>query len=177
MASKKDLLTFEHRGLRKVISGGQCGVDYGALLVAQAFEIETGGTVPRGWRTHFGPKPDLAKFGMVEHFRPEYPPRTECNVVNSDGTLIIASNFNSPGVTLTRNLCAKHKKPFLCYDIRDLRISQIINFIISSNVEVMNVAGNRDKILGNSFHEEMTFSILSKVFVFLDQDKRLIRQQ
>ena len=43
--------------LTKIISGGQTGADYGALLAAHALGLETGGWAPKGWRTEDGPKP------------------------------------------------------------------------------------------------------------------------
>ena len=175
MTSAKQLLTFEYEGLRKVISGGQCGVDYGALVVAAHHLITTGGSVPKGWRTHHGPMPTLAEFGLVEHFSPQYPPRTECNVTDADGTLIIASDFNSPGVNLTRRLCIKHKKPYLEFAIRDLRTAPIVNFIVDNQIEILNVAGNRDKLKGQSFHRDGTYAILSRVFLLLDQEHKLIK--
>lgn len=173
--TQKAILAFDYDGLRKVISGGQCGVDYGAILASRHHHITTGGSVPKGWRTHHGPMPELAEFGLVEHSSSAYPPRTECNVIDADGTLIIASDFNSPGVNLTRRLCIKHKKPFLEFEIRDLRTAPIINFIIDNEIEILNVAGNRDKVKGQSFHRDSTYAILARVFNFLEQDQKLIK--
>lgn len=172
---QKAILEFDYCGLRKVISGGQCGVDYGALVAAKHYLITTGGSAPHGWRTQYGPMPELAEFGLFEHASPAYPPRTECNVIDADATLIIASDFNSPGVNLTRKLCIKHKKPFLEFGIRDLRTAPIVNFIIDKQVEILNVAGNRDKIKGQMFHKDSTYAILSRVFNLLEQEHKLIK--
>lgn len=46
--------------LRRVISGGQCGVDVAALRAAKRAGLQTGGTMPRGWRTLDGPRPEYA---------------------------------------------------------------------------------------------------------------------
>ena len=157
--------------LRKVISGGQCGVDRAGLDEAYSFGIETGGTAPRRWRTHFGSDFSLESLGLTEHFSAEYPPRTECNVVNSDATLILASNLNSPGVSLTRKLCHKHNKPFLCIKLpfKESDANEAASFIRNQGVAVLNVAGNRDK--EGSFNYDQSRMILNSVFKILDEQK------
>jgi hypothetical protein len=60
--------------LRKVISGGQTGVDQAFLRAAWRACLETGGTAPKGWRTDKGPNPGLAQYGLKEHwFSNAYP--------------------------------------------------------------------------------------------------------
>jgi hypothetical protein len=84
--------------LIKVISGGQCGVDKAGLVAAQLAKITTGGTAPKGYRTLDGNDLDLRDvFGLSEHWSYSYPPRTENNVKDSDGTVRFALNFRSAG--------------------------------------------------------------------------------
>lgn len=53
--------------LDRVISGGQSGVDQAALRAARAAGIPTGGSMPRGFLTEDGPRPDFAElYGLVE---------------------------------------------------------------------------------------------------------------
>ncbi len=86
-------------------------MDQAALRAARAVGIATGGWAPRGWMTLDGPAPWLADYGLVEHPRPGYPPRTEANVRDSDATLRVAANFLSPGEKLTIAMVDRHKKP------------------------------------------------------------------
>jgi hypothetical protein len=52
----------------KIISGGQTGVDRGALKAAKAAGLETGGWMPRGWLSEDGPHPEFAElYGMHDN--------------------------------------------------------------------------------------------------------------
>jgi len=169
------ILHFNYSGLRKVISGGQCGSDRGGLEVARDFKIETGGTAPKGWRTHYGPAPELAEFGLVEHHSPEYGFRTEINVAESDATIIVASDLESPGVSLTRRVCHKLNKPFFTVRPADgVDTRSITKFIIKHQVEVLNIAGNRDKQRSSTFHRDFTYDIMETVFLELRDMGKLI---
>jgi len=176
MRSKKDLIQFEYYGLRKVISGGQCGSDRGGIEAAKNFGIETGGTAPAGWRTWYGPAPELKEFGLTEHRSSEYPPRTESNVRQSDGTLIVASNLNSPGITLTRNLCNKFSRPFFSVRPADgFSPNDVVSFLVSHNISVLNVAGNRDKNPSITTHLDFTQKLLTQVFEIMADNKLIIK--
>lgn len=127
----------------KVISGGQTGVDQGGLFGARDAGVETGGTAPLGYLTEDGENFGLKNFGLVESSSRKYPPRTEKNVVDSDGTLIIGKV--SPGSLLTKKLCIKHNKPFLWLDPDVLSVEEAVTFIRENNINTLNVAGNREK--------------------------------
>ena len=170
------ILDFNYNGLRKVISGGQCGADRGGITAARDYGIKTGGYAPSGWRTHHGPRPDLAEFGLKEHLSNGYPPRTEWNVVGSDGTLVIASNFNSPGVTLTRKLCKQYKKPYLQIPPSIEHTEKIVKWLIDSGVCILNVAGNRDKEREIGPIHNMTCCIMILIFAELERQGLLIKQ-
>src|SRR5262249_29141313 len=73
--------------LEKIISGGQTGVDQGALCAARKAGFPTGGWAPKGWLTERGPAPWLAELGLLQHASPSYPLRTRANVAASDATL------------------------------------------------------------------------------------------
>lgn len=126
--------------LRKIISGGQTGADQGGLAAGKALGLETGGWLPRGCITQDGPRRDmLVKYGMLEHCSTGYPPRTETNVMNSDGTVLFG-NMNSPGCRLTLRLCKQHRKPFYTNPTpKGLR-----GWVDQQGIKVLNVAGNRE---------------------------------
>lgn len=96
----------------EVWSGGQTGVDRGALEGARGVGVKTGGFAPLGWKTELGPAPELGNnFGLLEHASSDYPPRTRENVRRSDATVIIAKNFFERGTELTTELAAEYGKP------------------------------------------------------------------
>ena len=134
--------------LRRVISGGQTGVDQAGLRAARAFAIETGGYMPKGWKTESGSRPDLARaFGLVEHDSPLYPPRTKANVAHSDGTLWLQTDAgsDSSGRACTLGACYAIEKPciWLTRGSGD-DPAKIVDWIRSSGIRVLNVAGNRE---------------------------------
>lgn len=136
--------------VEKIISGGQSGADLSGLDVGLYLNLKTGGTMPKGYRTENGNKPEYAeKYGVVEDYNTSYVPRTELNVLNSDATLIFGKN--SGGSKLTRSFCKQHHKPSYHHywdantPVTLYSIEAFRKFIIDNNVKVLNVAGNREE--------------------------------
>jgi hypothetical protein len=131
--------------LKKIISGGQTGVDRAALDVAIRWNIPHGGWVPRGRLAEDGPLPE--KYGLKQMPTESYAARTQQNVIDSDGTLIIARGKLTGGTDLTREMALKHKKQLLGIDltITDLAgaASLIASWIRMRRIAVLNVAGPR----------------------------------
>lgn len=124
----------------KIISGGQRGADIGGLLAAKELNILTGGTAPKGYRTENGSDFDLRDiFNLSEHFSNKYPPRTAANVKNSDGTVLFG-NMNSPGSTITIKFCQQMNKPYII----NPSVNQLRQWTNLNNIQIMNVAGNRE---------------------------------
>ena len=71
----------------KIVSGGQTGVDRGALNAAIALGIEHGGWCPAGRVSEDGTIP--SRYEMTETDSADYPTRTQQNVIDSDATLIL----------------------------------------------------------------------------------------
>lgn len=132
--------------LKKVISGGQTGADIGGIRAAQACGIVTGGWLPKGCITQEGCKPNLlSEFGMLEHDKSGYPPRTEANVRDSDATIRLATNLKSRGETCTLSAIKWYKKPYLDVDMKKPRpVEEVVNWILQENVKILNVAGNAE---------------------------------
>lgn len=156
--------------LFKVISGGQTGADQAGLEAAQKLGIETGGYLPKGCRTEHGPNPELlTRFGMTEHYLKDYPPRTACNVRDSDLTLRLAVDFNSRGEVLTHKMCLYYNKPFLDVDMNPEKKPTpewVASQIAEYKPKVINIAGNSKSTAGSSFQEECA-NFLEKVFEIL----------
>ena len=135
--------------IRKIISGGQYGADQAGLRVALDLGLKTGGMVPNGWVTKFGPRPQLAKLGLIEHpTNAKYPARTAWNVKHSDATVRLAYNFSTAGEVCTWKAIDKYNKPYFDINLNDvesgenLYIFDFAEFLESNHVEVLNVAGN-----------------------------------
>jgi hypothetical protein len=100
--------------MRKIISGGQTGVDRAGLDAAIKLKIPHGGWCPLGRKAEDGVIP--AKYRLTEGPSPGYPWRTEANVRSSSVTLIYCQDIRgSRGTALTVSLCRKHCKP--CIDV------------------------------------------------------------
>jgi hypothetical protein len=129
--------------IRRIISGGQTGVDRGALDAAIALGIEHGGWCPRGRMAEDGRIP--ARYKLKETESPEYRVRTELNVMNSDGTLILYYEVLTGGSELTRRLTLKHGKPRLLVDLKNgLDQPDAHTWLSEYGIAVLNVAGPRE---------------------------------
>jgi hypothetical protein len=125
----------------RIISGGQTGADLGALVAAKRLGLDTGGTAPKGYRTDAGPQPDVLRgFGLIEHPSSAYPPRTVCNVRDSDATVLFGI-LTSPGCALTKRLCEQYRKPYL----ENPLAVELRRWVLVNQVTVLNVAGNRER--------------------------------
>jgi len=136
----------------KLISGGQYGADQAGLRVAIDLGLQTGGMVPNGWKTKYGPRPQLEQLGLIEHpTSVSYVPRTKWNVKNSDATLRFAFNHNSAGEICTYKAIKQYNKPYFDIDLsavesgENLYMVDVVQFLIDNNVEVLNIAGNAGK--------------------------------
>lgn len=135
--------------LQKIVSGGQQGVDRFALQAAHEATLQTGGWAPKGWRTLDGPDLELPKLGLLEHPSPDYPPRTEANVRDSDGTLRIARDFASAGERCTLAAIERLGKTHLDVDASQEPTPDVVDeieaWIRTSKIRTLNVAGNTEK--------------------------------
>ncbi|UCG06965.1 MAG: putative molybdenum carrier protein [Desulfobacterales bacterium] len=131
--------------LNKIICGGQTGADRAALDVAIKMGIPHGGWIPKGRRPEEGTLAD--KYNLKEMPSESYPARTEQNVIDSDGTLIIFRGKLTGGTDYTRKMTLKHKKQLLGIDLNQTNhydaASLIAAWIRLQRVEVLNVAGPR----------------------------------
>lgn len=98
--------------VRRIISGGQTGADRAALLAADRLGLERGGTAPKGWLAEDGTIPEWFRAGMVECAVAGYPARTEQNIRDGHGTLILTrTGFLTGGTALTWREAGRLGKP------------------------------------------------------------------
>lgn len=133
--------------LQKIISGGQTGADQAGLRAAKACGLETGGWLPQGCITLEGARADLlSEFGMKEHAGSGYPPRTEANVRDSDGTVRFAEKFSSAGEKCTLRAIKWFNRPHFDIDVKNPKDkSLLLDWLRENDIKVLNVAGNSEE--------------------------------
>lgn len=102
--------------VKKIVSGGQTGVDRAALDAAISHDVEYGGWLPKGRKCEDGPL-DGKYTEMREMPTADYLKRTEQNVIDSDGTLILCPGEPQGGTKRTIDFCVKHGKPYEVVDL------------------------------------------------------------
>jgi predicted Rossmann fold nucleotide-binding protein DprA/Smf involved in DNA uptake len=129
--------------IRKIVSGGQTGVDRAALDFAIRRGIPHGGYCPKGRRSESGRI--AAKYRLTECASADYAMRTALNVAHSDGTLILARGRPEGGTQRTVFLCREYGKPVLVIDLdRKLKSADFAAWLHAHGIEILNVAGPRE---------------------------------
>jgi putative molybdenum carrier protein len=145
--------------LVKIVSGGQTGVDRGALDAALVAGFACGGWCPANRGAEDGTIPDRYPLtplpGAINtdadptarQVAEQYRARTLKNVQDSDGTVILFSGTLSGGTLLTQKMCVRERKPFIVIDaqaLTKLRAADLISgFVEENEIQVLNVAGPR----------------------------------
>src|SRR5262245_48658602 len=131
--------------LKKIISDGQTGADMGGLLAARELGIETGDIAPKGWLTENGPKEVLLRsFGLSECEKEGFPARTQRNVADSSGTLLV-SEYETNRSRLTFEVATQLSKPlFLVAFGKFGNVQDFRRWLEEHQIQVLNVAGNRE---------------------------------
>jgi hypothetical protein len=131
--------------VKKIVSGGQAGADRAALDVAIEYDIPHGGWVPKGRIAEDGPIAE--RYRLKETVSAAYEARTEQNVLDSDGTLIVSLGPLAGGSAATKRYAKKHGRPFLHIDLNrqnPFSASAAIKvWMEEEGIETLNVAGPR----------------------------------
>ena len=131
--------------VRKIISGGQTGADQAALDAAVKFNIEHGGWIPKGRKTENGKLP--SKYRMQEINTADYAARTRKNVLDSDGTVVLARGPLRGGSLLTRKIALQEGRSCCRIDLLamdEFEGALLLNeFVKEYDIRVLNVAGPR----------------------------------
>jgi hypothetical protein len=152
--------------LTKVVSGGQTGVDRGALDAALVAGFPCGGWCPPDREAEDGPiaarypltplpGEDIGELRIQQsgasaartarQVAERYRARTLKNVQDSDGTVILCSGTLSGGTLLTQKLCVREKKPLIVVDSKRMTALRaadcVCRFVEETDIQVLNVAG------------------------------------
>ncbi len=134
--------------IAQIVSGGQTGVDQGALEACQWIDFPYGGWVPKGRKTESDPLPGTFK-GIQEHSSSDYLARTEANVVDSDATLVLTHGRPEGGSLKAIQFAKMHQRPWFHVDISlpmDKAVAEVVAWLKAECPDncVLNVAGTRE---------------------------------
>lgn len=129
--------------IKKIISGGQTGVDRAALDVAMELGLDCGGWCPEGRHADDGPIPD--RYPLQETEGMDHTVRTEHNVRDSDGTLMFYRG-DLQGGTAYAVLMAHHlKRPVMAVNVdAPPSTDEVVDWIERHSLEVIHVGGQRE---------------------------------
>jgi hypothetical protein len=142
--------------IRKIVSGGQTGVDRAALDVALERNIPCAGWCPLGRRAEDGPLPD--RYPLRETESGDYRQRTAWNVRDSDATLILNQGELVGGTALTRECAESCNRPCLVLTLGDAdTVDSARQWLAKHGVRVLNIAGPRESKRPGIYRSAVSF--------------------
>ena len=129
--------------LTRIISGGQTGVDRAALDIAIELGMPHGGWCPCG---------RIAEDGIIDvHYQlyetdsEDYTQRTDFNVRDADGTLILNAGELSGGTALTVQCAKQLNKPYLIINLNEpFSFEPVYAWLNRHGIKILNIAGPRE---------------------------------
>ena len=141
---------------RKIISGGQTGVDRAALDIALELGLPCGGWCPRGRRAEDGVI--AAIYPLQETDSDEYAPRTARNVLDADATLVITRGEPTRGTALTVEIAKRAKRPYMIVDLAHAAdVSAVRHWLLREHIATLNVAGPRESNCSGIYDQTLVF--------------------
>jgi hypothetical protein len=131
--------------IKKIISGGQPGVEIAALDAAIQFDIPHAGWAYKGRKTEEGVLPEQYNVKGIDN--PSYFERLEKNIIDSEGTVILTHGQLSIGLKGVRELAENLKKPCLHVELMECTtnhaISSIRKWMLNHEIEVVYFTGQK----------------------------------
>lgn len=128
-----------------IISGGLTGADRGGLDAALELGLPHGGTCPRGRKADDGSLPPRYQLREGDN---DHTERTETNVRDADGTLVLTFGRLTGGSRQMAEFARKHGKPCLHLDLNieptDDAVRRVKGWLGENKIRVLNVAGSRE---------------------------------
>ena len=154
--------------VKRIFSGGQTGVDRAALDFAVKARMECGGWIPKGRLAEDGVIP-LSYPNLRETESDNPKERTERNVRDSDGTIVITRGTPTGGSAFTLQLARHFEKPVLQIDLEresvDRASLRICEWLQDVRPAILNIAGPRDSEDRKIY--ELTHTVLDRTFGLL----------
>lgn len=151
--------------LKRIVSGGQSGVDRAALDVAMRLGFGCGGWCPRGRLSEDGSIP--MNYPLKETPTPAYAERTEWNARDSDGTLVLTWGPPANGTAFTVDMAHKHGRPVLVIDLdrRAANLDEVHTWLLENGIRTLNVAGPRESKCPGIYEDASAFleALLSRL--------------
>jgi hypothetical protein len=126
-----------------IVSSGQAGVDRAALDAAKMLCIPYAGWCPQGcWAEGAA----IAMFYENLKETPSSDPmqRTEWNVRDSDGTIIIVNDEPRGDTLYSIQMAQQHNKPhFILITSKENKVDDLVEWIKKNSIHTLNVAGPR----------------------------------
>lgn len=121
-------------------------MDRAALDAALQGKIPIAGWCPKGRIAEDGLLPD--RYALLETPSSRYPERTEWNVRDSEGTLLLSYGRLLGGTALTAKFATKYRKPTFRINLADPAerrnaASRILNWMNEAGISRLNIAGPR----------------------------------
>lgn len=143
--------------IKKIVSGGQTGVDRAALDVGLILGIPVGGYCPLGRLAEDGTI--NSRYPLNETPSSEYAQRTEWNVRHSDATLVLSTITPAGGTLLTIQHAQSMNRPLLLVDPRTGGIAEVHSWMKEHHPKTLNIAGPRESLAPGIYADASRFII------------------
>ena len=131
--------------IKKIISGGQPGVERAALDAAIKLNIPHSGWAYKTRRTDEGILPD--KYGVKESVDVSFTDRIEKNVLDSDATAILTHGSLTMGLKIVKDYAEKHNRSYLHVDLNEnplnLASALLRKWMINNQLEAIYFTGSK----------------------------------
>jgi len=159
--------------IKKIISGGQPGVERSALDAAIKLNIPHSGWTYKTRRTDEGILPD--KYRVKESADISFSDRIEKNVLDSDATAILTHGNLTIGLKIVKDYAEKHSRPYLHIDLNEnplnLASALIRKWMINNQLEAIYFTGS--KSTGDSNTNQEVIQIIEGICRMESEQERL----
>lgn len=129
--------------IRRLLSGGQTGVDRAALDAAMALDVLCGGWCPKGRLAEDGPIDP--RYPLQETPVTDYDERTRRNVRDADATMVLARGEPAGGTAYTMRAAEELGVPYCLVDLDvGVAVEDVVDWLEDWDARTVNVAGPRE---------------------------------
>jgi hypothetical protein len=144
--------------LVRIVSGGQTGVDRAALDAGKELGLIVGGWCPKGRLAEDGAI--NTSYPLEESPSEAYSLRTEWNVRDSNGTLILHRGQIVGGTAFTKEMAVEYGRPCLCIELSsESKLMEVVDWVERYAIHTLNVAGPRESAEPGIYSQAYRFLI------------------